>query len=216
MASRFNLLPVPSHIESEQEMKDFVEIIARNWRILRTRLDSGDETFITNVSRRSVSGIAGVPTGAVFETVADTAPSGWLLCFGQAVSRTVYSALFALAGTKFGTGDGSTTFNLPDMRGRVPLGKDNMGGTSADRVTDAAADSLGGVGGAETHTLTVAEIPAHKHNLLDDSGNGTLDGVAIGVNNDGNPNSDVILDTGGGDPHANVQPYQVFNYIVKT
>lgn len=63
-----------------------------------------------------------------------TAPSGWLLCFGQAVSRVTYAALFAAIGTSHGAGDGSTTFNLPDMRGRVPAGKDDMGGTAAGNL----------------------------------------------------------------------------------
>ena len=96
----------------------------------------------------------------------DTAPSGWLLCAGQAVSRSTYSGLFGVVGTVFGVGNGSTTFNLPDMRGRLPLGQDDMGGSSANRVTAAAADSIGGSGGAETHTLATTEIPAHNHGFI--------------------------------------------------
>lgn len=69
----------------------------------------------------------GAPSGVVLPFAGSTAPSGWLLCFGQAVSRTTYASLFAAIGTAFGVGDGSTTFNLPDMRGRVPGGKDDMG-----------------------------------------------------------------------------------------
>lgn len=65
----------------------------------------------------------------------NSAPSGWLLCYGQAVSRTAYAALFAVIGTTFGAGDGSTTFNLPDARGRVLAGKDDMGGTAAGQLT---------------------------------------------------------------------------------
>lgn len=92
-----------------------------------------------------------------------TAPSGYLFCYGQAVSRTTYSALFAILSTTYGGGDGSTTFNLPDLRGRVVAGQDDMGGSSANRLTGATngvdGDVLGGTGGEEAHTLTQAQLP---------------------------------------------------------
>lgn len=69
-----------------------------------------------------------VPFGAA------AAPDGWILCYGQAVSRTTYAPLFTAIGTAYGAGDGSTTFNLPDMRGRVAAGKDDMGGAAASRL----------------------------------------------------------------------------------
>lgn len=100
-----------------------------------------------------------------------TAPTGWLLCFGQAVSRTTYAALFAAIGTTYGAGNGTTTFNLPDMRGRVAAGLDNMGGTTASRITSGgsgiAGTTLGAVGGAETHTLTTAQLAVHNHGATD-------------------------------------------------
>lgn len=74
------------------------------------------------------------PPGAYMPYAGATAPTGWLLCAGQAVSRTTYAALFAAIGTTHGAGDGSATFNLPDLRGRVPAGKDNMEGTAANRL----------------------------------------------------------------------------------
>lgn len=102
-----------------------------------------------------------VPIGTVLDYAGGAAPNGWLLCFGQAVSRTTYASLFALLSTNFGAGDGSTTFNLPDLRGRVVAGKDDMGGTSANRLTNQSGglngDLLGATGGAETHTLTTGE-----------------------------------------------------------
>ena len=73
----------------------------------------------------------GTPTGCVFSFARSTAPSGWLLCYGQAVSRTTYAALFAVISTTYGVGDGSSTFNLPDLRGRSVAGKDDMGGSAA-------------------------------------------------------------------------------------
>jgi microcystin-dependent protein len=96
-----------------------------------------------------------------------TAPTGWLLCYGHTVSRTTYAALFAVIGTTFGAGDGSTTFALPDFRGRAPFGQDDMGGSAAGRLTTAGSGvdgaTLGASGGAQTVTLSTSEIPSHTH-----------------------------------------------------
>lgn len=108
-----------------------------------------------------------IPAGALMPYAGAAAPSGWLLCDGSAVSRTTYAALFAVLSTTYGVGDGSSTFNLPDLRGRVIAGQDDMGGSSANRLTGLSGgvdgDTLGAAGGAESHTLTSAEIPAHTH-----------------------------------------------------
>jgi microcystin-dependent protein len=111
----------------------------------------------------AASGIT--PIGAGMDFWGSTAPGGWLFCYGQAVSRTTYAALFAVLSTTYGVGDGSTTFNLPDKRGRVAAGKDDMGGSSANRLTDANdglnGDTLGDTGGGETQTLVTANLPAY-------------------------------------------------------
>lgn len=90
-----------------------------------------------------------------------------MLCFGQAVSRTQYPVLFSTIGTTYGAGDGSTTFALPDLRGRTIAGEDDMGGTAANRLTSGGAGingaTLGATGGTETHTLTSAQMPTHTH-----------------------------------------------------
>lgn len=76
-----------------------------------------------------------LPAGVCFPYFGTTAPTGYLLCFGQAVSRTTFSLLFTAISTTYGAGDGSTTFNLPDARGRALFGKDDMGGTASNRLT---------------------------------------------------------------------------------
>lgn len=101
------------------------------------------------------------PTGAVIAFAGSSAPTNWLLCSGQAVSRTTYAALFAVISTTYGVGDGTTTFNLPDLRGRTVAGIDNMGGSDAGRLD--IANSSGTVVGTQYVTLTSAEMPSHTH-----------------------------------------------------
>jgi microcystin-dependent protein len=116
--------------------------------------------------QRAAQPPVGVPVGAVFDFAGAVAPPYYLLCFGQTLLRLDWPALFAAIGTTYGTTD-STNFLLPDKRGRVSAGKDNMGGTSANRLTNQSGgldgDVIGATGGLETHTLTLAESPPHTH-----------------------------------------------------
>ena len=90
------------------------------------------------------------PAGVVLPFAGSVAPQGYLLCDGSAVDRTTYANLFAVIGTTYGSGDGSSTFNLPDLSGRVVLGVSQ-------------SHALGTTGGEATHTLTESELPAHSH-----------------------------------------------------
>jgi microcystin-dependent protein len=106
-----------------------------------------------------------VPIGGIIDFSGSTAPnSSFVFPYGQAISRTTYSAYFTLVSTTYGVGDGSTTFNVPDLRGRVVAGKDDMGGSSANRLTDADdglnGDTLGDTGGGETQSLVTGNLPA--------------------------------------------------------
>ena len=171
---------------------------------------------------------ASLPSGTIVPYAGSSAPSGYLLAYGQAVSRSTYSDLFSAIGTTYGVGDGSSTFNLPDLRGRTIAGQDDMGGSSADRLTNQTGgvngDTLGGTGGSETHTLTTAQLAAHTHGAgsytaaLPASGSGTG-----GANMNQGTTSQVNLtvsgtsgSAGSGSAHNNVQPTIILNYIIKT
>ena len=128
----------------------------------------------------ALGGAGAVPVGVVNPFAGATAPSGWLLCYGQAVSRTQYPVLFTTLSTTYGVGDGSTTFNIPDMRGRVVAGEDDMGGTAANRITSGVSGitgtTLGATGGNETmhahshantvtnNAVTTSGVGNHTHN----------------------------------------------------
>jgi len=178
-----------------------------------------------------------MPSGSLMPYAGSSAPTGYLLCDGAAISRTTYSALFALVGTTYGSGDGSSTFNIPDLRGRVIAGQDDMGGSSANRLTGQTGgvdgDTLGGTGGEEGQTLTTSQLASHNHFGANYGGTGTAylnaaDQKIMTNGNDGGassyhffrttdtPNSATTSDSGGGTAHNNVQPTIILNYIIKT
>jgi microcystin-dependent protein len=106
-----------------------------------------------------------IPLGGMIDYTGATTPnSNFVLPFGQAISRTTYASYFSMVSTTFGTGDGSTTFNVPDLRGRVIAGKDDMGGSAASRLTSSGSSitgtTIGATGGAETVSLAANQIPA--------------------------------------------------------
>ena len=160
------------------------------------------------------------PTGSIIAFAGITAPTGWLLCYGQAVLRTTYAGLFTVLAEVYGVGDGSTTFNIPDLRGRTIAGQDDMGSVSADRLTGAGGiggidgDVLGSSGGAETVTLTEAQIPAHDHSYNYDPEIGMM--YSLGNDVSGGSSAATTGTTGGGAAHVNIQPTLILNYIIKT
>jgi microcystin-dependent protein len=140
--------------------------------LARVRVPAGQTTISnTLIDDLRVLARSNELPGVVKDYAGATAPVGYLLCYGQAISRTTYLDLFVAIGTLFGVGDGSTTFNLPDLRGRTIAGQDDMGGTSANRLTGLSGgvdgDVLGAVGGGETHTHTIP-----NHSLIDNTNGG--------------------------------------------
>lgn len=142
-------------------------------------------------------------------------PEGWLFCNGNAISRVNYPQLFAQIGTTFGAGDGQTTFNLPDFRGRVAVGLD---------PTQTEFNALAKLGGEKKHTLTANELPAHGHTVLgyagvDDKNMTGNVGRMQAADTYGQNNTTYdkpTLGTGGGAAHNNLQPYNTVNYIIAT
>lgn len=153
-----------------------------------------------------------LPIGAITQFSGSIAPTNWLFCNGQAISRTEYSELFAIIGTHYGEGDGSTTFNLPDFIGRVPVGLD---------AEDPDFDALGDFGGEKTHTLTINEMPSHSHRF-EGVNTGTTITQELGnypgyIYADARPNwgGNASHNVGGNQPHNILQPYLVANFIIK-
>ena len=143
-----------------------------------------------------------VPVGTILPFAGSTTPSAFLLCSGTAVSRTTYADLFAVTGTAYGVGDDSTTFNLPNLQGRIPVGKS----------TDTEFDVLGETGGEKTHVLTVAELAAHTHALCSDASGSGGEFPNAGYPTPPTRNTG---STGGNAAHNNLQPYIVINYIIR-
>lgn len=180
-----------------------------------------------------------IPTGMVQMYTASTAPSGWLLCNGTAVSRTTYANLFAICSTTFGSGNGSTTFNVPDFRGRLPIGAGTGTGlTNRTNGTNYGAETVS-LSSSNVPTLTTGTNSAtHTHDCRKSGGNIYSDGIygfsAVGggykgsliiQGNDGGTNASTSgisanhthsLGTAAVSSVAILDPCLTINYIIKT
>ncbi|MEQ3661408.1 MAG: tail fiber protein [Flavobacterium sp.] len=157
------------------------------------------------------------------------APRGYMYCAGQLLSIAQYSALYSIIGTNYG-GDGRTTFALPDLRSRVPVGGGMGTGPGLPNI------KIGDIGGEVTHTLTLSEIPSHNHSLVANNQNATQSAATIGASiatpgavsgrdftatlgyNTTAPNTPLagtsISNSGGSLPHNNMQPFLGISYII--
>jgi len=188
-------------------------------------LSNGDGTF---------SWANAIPPGVMMPFAGSSPPTGYLLCNGAAVSRTTYGDLFSVIGTTYGVGDGSTTFNVPNTKGKVLVGYNS---------SESEFNSLGETGGEKTHTLSTSEMPSHYHNIsLTTSTNGAhthsykkgdpsdnsisdtsgshdeYDDLSATTGSAGNHNHTVNGNsgaTGSGSAHNNLQPYITLNHIIK-
>ena len=153
-----------------------------------------------------------MPTGSIISFAGSSAPTGYLLCDGAAINRQANGSdtpLFTLLGTTYGAGDGSSTYNIPDLRGRVIAGH---GGT----LLSGSADAIGATNAhsTKTHTLTTSEMPAHTHSY----NGGTfkqLQGDSQGADDYAGAGG-TTAPAGLGGSHNNVQPTIILNYIIKT
>jgi len=180
----------------------------------------------------NITGIEGIPTATIVPWTSASVPSGFLECAGAAVSRSTYAALFAIIGTTYGAGDGSTTFNVPDLQDNVAIGKSgtkNLGSTGGANTVTPTGNISGNVAGSTANaTLSTPQLASHSH-----SGGGSPAGKSA-------PNSPVGVNvpastgaTGGGAGHSHnmsanfsgnfagsansvVQPYLTVIYIIKT
>jgi microcystin-dependent protein len=196
---------------------------------LEAQLGVSDNSVTTNkivdnaVTPNKMSEEARIPIGVIMDFAGTIAPSGWLLCGGQLISRATYAALFSVIGTAFGAGDGVTTFGVPDLRGRVVAGKDDMVQGSANRLAVIVnGDNLAAVGGAERHTVSVAEMPSHAHSFSDYFQrsddyvypNGHLP-PGQAYREVGTSLASGTAAAGGSQPHNNVQPTIILNKIIR-
>jgi microcystin-dependent protein len=204
-----------------------------------TFLAVGDRVWLLNQGASWVVGgrlsgeASGNPVGGLMPYAGATAPPGWMICDGTAVSRTTYAGLFAICGTTYGAGNGTTTFNIPDFRGKVVLG---VSGSFA----------RGATGGAATVTLNTSQIPSHDHGGVGDHGHGgvgdhdhsfttyqaagrdtgglntvipvsggTITVSGAGAHSHGNAGGHSHSSVGSGGSHENLPPYQAIPYIIR-
>jgi microcystin-dependent protein len=176
-------------------------------------------------SGANLTGIEGIPTGCIIPWSDTSVPTGFLECNGQAVSRSTYATLFAIVATTYGAGNGSTTYNVPDLKDNVPLGRSN----SAALASSGGANTVtatGNVGGSTANaTLSTAQLAAHTHGSTPNSGvhpttlggySNSCCGGSSGSTGSGTGHAHNMSATFAGDATSVVQPYLTILYVIKT
>jgi microcystin-dependent protein len=213
---------------------------------------SGSTNLLRMTKETLLRHVATVPVGAIMPYAGTNVPDGYLLCDGSEVKTANYPELYGVIGYTYKSATlllGAATFALPDLRGRFPLGRDNMdndqripsrddasilidaGGGSANRVTDVTADIVGTGSGAQTVTLTLNNLPDHKHNLSSTSAQYYAAGLPSGISDtaavpglglpnsstgSGLPNSGGVISSTLGSAVTIMNPYTTINYIIFT
>ncbi len=158
-----------------------------------------------------------VPAGTIIMSASINEPAGWLHCNGRLLQISLYPDLYNAIGTTYTTLSVPNSFQIPDLRGRVGVG--SYEGAS-DATYSLTQRNRGDVSGAETHRLTVQEMPGHTHTYGDTyrTGNQSTDnafGTETAANETATTETKTTASTGGGDAHNNMQPYVVIRYLIK-
>lgn len=224
LSPRLHLASVPYSLKSEESTRADSSTYSihadKAYALDAPDGDPQNAVFVDNDGNAEVAGrvkdMTGfiLPVGSVLPFAGDTSLiEGWLVCDGSAISRTTYADLFQVIGITYGGGDGVSTFNLPNLQGRIPVGFD--GGQTE-------FNSLGSKGGEKVHTLTSAEMPVHNHTngvydrlLRYNNGTRTAGSSDNTVNEPDITSSGILSEAGGDQAHNNLQPYVVMNYIIK-
>ena len=177
-----------------------------------------------NFDGANLTGVEGIPTGTIVPWSDSSIPSGFLECNGSNVSRTTYADLFAVIGTTYGAGDGSTTFGLPDLQDNVPVGKSNNKSLASTGGANTVT-STGNISGSTANaTLSEAQLASHSHNSVNLSNPQMAFGNertasqsgSTGNTGSGSGHSHNMSANFSGDATSVVQPYLTVIYIIKT
>ena len=178
----------------------------------------------------SITGIQGFSTGTIVPWSDTTAPSGFLECNGQAISRTTYSALFAIVGTTYGSGNGSTTFNVPDLKNDVPLGRSNAKALASTGGANTVSSGGNSTGSGGNTSISIPTMASHNHPVgrgkrtqinnfqCNSQGGGTIRGQGSNSSSSGSggAHNHSITSTFTGSANSVLQPYLTVIYIIKT
>ncbi len=179
----------------------------------------------------NLTGIEGIPTATIVPWSSASVPSGFLECNGQAVSRSTYSALFAIVGTTYGAGDGSSTFNVPNLQDKVTVGKSNNKALASTGGAETVTSTGNVAGSTANATISTSQLASHPHPSGLTFPNQPVQGLPLagfpnnppgttssntGSTGSGNSHSHNMSANFGGDATSVLQPYLTAIYIIKT